>query len=240
MRSIRFPSDHGKLYKRRRQIAVCAALWGGILISSTAAWPAVHDPLAVAEAIQVRLASGIPTLYCQAELPRFYALRQYMPAWITDEGLARHIPDLLTAIEASAGEGLHPADYHEGAIQERWKAFTLESESLPTLETAVDLELLATDAHLTLGSHFRSGCVRLKQPLRLAAYVLRDESGWERTRIDAVLATGKETTVTLSRPLPVHLLYWTVFVDKIGNLCFRDDVYGRDRRLVEALNRRPS
>jgi len=88
--------------------------------------------------------------------------------------------------------------------------------------------------------NFSSGCVRLEHPLRLAAYVLRDETGWNQERIDTVLASGKETTVALSRPLPVHLLYWTVFVDATGNVCFREDVYGRDRRLVEALDKRPA
>lgn len=44
----------------------------------------------------------------------------------------------------------------------------------------------------------------------------------------------------LERPLPVHLLYWTVFVNADEDVCFREDIYGRDRRLVEALQRSPS
>jgi len=88
--------------------------------------------------------------------------------------------------------------------------------------------------------NFSSGCVRLARPLELAELVLRDQSGWDRDRIDAVLASGRETTVTLDHPLPVHLLYWTVFVNAEEEVCFREDIYGRDRRLVEALQRSPS
>jgi murein L,D-transpeptidase YcbB/YkuD len=33
----------------------------------------------------------------------------------------------------------------------------------------------------------------------------------------------------------VHLTYQTAFVDDAGNLAIRDDVYGRDSRLLAAL-----
>lgn len=84
-----------------------------------------------------------------------------------------------------------------------------------------------------------SGCIRLSRPIDLAALVLHKEGGWDRQRIDAVLATGQETTVNLSRPLPVHLLYWTVFIDTNGEVCFREDIYGRDRRLIDAMEQKP-
>jgi murein L,D-transpeptidase YcbB/YkuD len=560
MKWIRYRLDLGAHQKAPCLIEIIAAIFIGVLTWSAAAQAAVPDPLDLAQAIQKRLANGIPALFCQVELPRFYALQLNMPVWVTDKGLRRHLPDLLTAIEASAWEGLRPADYHQAAIQERLSAFSPEKEGFPTLEDAVDLELLATDAYLLLGSHFRSGrvnpesidsewfanrrqgdlprrleqavagdavrsslmrllpdyegyrrlkstfryyrqlalrgtwphipdgktlqreehdervpllrtrlamifgtqsaeehqtdlfdadlettlkrfqemhgleadgrlghktlsalnvpindrvdqiaanlerwrwlpedlgdryllvnianyrldviekntavmtmgvivgkpyrhtpvfssairylvfnpswtvpyriavrdklplirkdpsflskqgmrlysirgserhaidprtvdwqkigpanfpyvlyqtpgpqnalgrvkfmfpnrfnvylhdtpnrelfartnrnfssgCVRLEHPLHLAAYVLRDEGGWNQERIDSVLASGKETTVPLNRPLPVHLLYWTVFTDSAGRVCFREDIYGRDRRLVAALNERPS
>jgi L,D-transpeptidase YcbB len=41
--------------------------------------------------------------------------------------------------------------------------------------------------------------------------------------------------VTLERPLPVHIAYLTAWVNKDGSIHFRNDVYGRDGILADAL-----
>ena len=81
---------------------------------------------------------------------------------------------------------------------------------------------------------FSSGCVRLEDPRRLAEFLLNDPR-WDRARIDKAIATGREQTIWLQTPIPVHLLYWTAWVDVDGGVHFRDDVYGRDARLSRAL-----
>ena len=47
---------------------------------------------------------------------------------------------------------------------------------------------------------------------------------------------GGERDIQLRPTIPVHLTYQTAFVDDDGQLQFRDDVYGRDSRLL-ALSR---
>jgi murein L,D-transpeptidase YcbB/YkuD len=37
--------------------------------------------------------------------------------------------------------------------------------------------------------------------------------------------------------VPVHVLYWTAWVDEGGRLQFRDDLYRIDARLARALER---
>lgn len=76
---------------------------------------------------------------------------------------------------------------------------------------------------------FSSGCIRVAEPLDLAAMVLSDDPDWDRARIDATVAHGRNTAVMLKRPLPVHLDYRTVWVDAEGLLQIRDDVYRRDK-----------
>jgi hypothetical protein len=44
-----------------------------------------------------------------------------------------------------------------------------------------------------------------------------------------------ERDIHLTTPIPVHLTYQTAFVDEAGHLVVREDVYGRDSRLLAAL-----
>lgn len=86
---------------------------------------------------------------------------------------------------------------------------------------------------------FSSGCIRLERPLDLAAYLLGKDRNWTRGQLDAALALGTEQSVTLLEPLPVHLLYWTAWVEPDGRIQFRNDVYNRDTPVREALDEAP-
>lgn len=87
---------------------------------------------------------------------------------------------------------------------------------------------------------FSSGCIRVENPLELAALLLDDQSGWDPDKIDQVIKGGKRTTVRLSKSLPVLLLYWTAFMGLDGNINFRDDLYGRDAAVLKALDAPPA
>jgi L,D-transpeptidase YcbB len=82
---------------------------------------------------------------------------------------------------------------------------------------------------------FSHGCIRLSHPLDLAAYLLRGTDGWDRETLVRALDSGEQRTLRLPAPMPVHLLYWTAWVDADGRLELRDDVYGRDEPLGRAL-----
>jgi murein L,D-transpeptidase YcbB/YkuD len=86
---------------------------------------------------------------------------------------------------------------------------------------------------------FSSGCIRIEKPIQLAEYVLAGDLKWNDETIMAALETGREQTVRLPAPIPVHLLYWTAWVDPSGTVQFRKDVYGRDWRVLEALRSKP-
>jgi murein L,D-transpeptidase YcbB/YkuD len=85
---------------------------------------------------------------------------------------------------------------------------------------------------------FSSGCVRVAEPQALTSLLLADRPAWSRDRIAAVLASKKPTVVRLKTPLPVYLQYWTAWVDEAGRVHFREDIYGRDRALLKALESR--
>ncbi len=86
---------------------------------------------------------------------------------------------------------------------------------------------------------FSHGCIRVEDPQSLAVLVLGGEStGWTDERIEAAIG-GKERTVFLPRPLPIHIEYFTDFVDEFGEIKERPDVYGLTRK-VEAILARAS
>jgi murein L,D-transpeptidase YcbB/YkuD len=77
------------------------------------------------------------------------------------------------------------------------------------------------------------GCIRVERADDLAVHVLADGTGrWTRQRLAEAIAAGDSPRIALARPLPAYILYWTVFVGPDGLVHFRDDVYGRDRRLA--------
>jgi murein L,D-transpeptidase YcbB/YkuD len=82
---------------------------------------------------------------------------------------------------------------------------------------------------------FSSGCIRVQNPFDLAELLL-DDQGWDRARIDQVLASNKTTRVNLEEPIPVLLLYWTAEVDEEGTVFFRKDVYNRDAPIIKGLD----
>jgi len=85
---------------------------------------------------------------------------------------------------------------------------------------------------------FSSGCIRVERPEALAEYLLRDNGGWTPERIRAAMGQSQEQTVVLREKVPVHLLYWTAWVED-GQIQFRSDVYNRDAGVASALAATP-
>lgn len=84
---------------------------------------------------------------------------------------------------------------------------------------------------------FSHGCIRLSEPVRLAEYLLRNDSTWTPDRIKKAMNGGKEVTVNLSADerRPVTIGYFTAWIDVDDRLNFRDDVYGHDDKLAKEL-----
>lgn len=82
---------------------------------------------------------------------------------------------------------------------------------------------------------YSHGCVRLQDPFDFAYHLLAPQVDDPETYFARILATGRETTVRLETPIPVHLVYWTSFVDPDGRLQHRADIYGRNADLWQAL-----
>jgi L,D-transpeptidase YcbB len=90
-------------------------------------------------------------------------------------------------------------------------------------------KLFALDARAL--SH---GCVRLEHPLDLAQTLLADATS---DPIEQAIAGGETSRMRLPAPMPVAVLYWSVYVEADGTVAFRDDLYQRDARLTAALRK---
>ncbi len=82
---------------------------------------------------------------------------------------------------------------------------------------------------------FSHGCIRIAEPRKLAVYLLRDDPEWPDSCIDQAMNRSSELTVTLSKPVPVYITYFTAWVSRDGQLQFRKDVYRRDEQLASLI-----
>lgn len=72
---------------------------------------------------------------------------------------------------------------------------------------------------------FSHGCIRVEHPLDLADFVFNDDNNWDAQKVQNAINSGASNNVYLKQPIPVHILYFTVWVEDDGSIHFRDDVY---------------
>jgi murein L,D-transpeptidase YcbB/YkuD len=83
---------------------------------------------------------------------------------------------------------------------------------------------------------FSSGCIRVKDPVQLASYLLNDGSQQMEEEILATIHLDTNQNVQLPVAVPIYLVYWTAWVDQDGKVNFRHDIYGRDAALNAAFD----
>jgi len=78
---------------------------------------------------------------------------------------------------------------------------------------------------------FSHGCIRLEQPEKMAEWVL----GWTPEQVrEAMNSTRDDRHINLKEKVPVYIVYFTTFI-RDGRLHFGNDLYNRDRPLVERV-----
>lgn len=81
-----------------------------------------------------------------------------------------------------------------------------------------------------------SGCIRLSEAEKVADFVLEENKGWSQERKEKILARGKLAEVRAENPIPVYILYQTVWLGDRGQIVYGPDLYGHDRKLLKALS----
>lgn len=212
------------------------------------------------EADTVALAMRVVVGKTYRRTPVFSDLMTYMvvnPYWTVPTTImlndivpkARKNPDYLRSENikvfsgwSAAAPELDPAAIDWSKVSRNYLPYRLRQEpgaknSLGTIKfmfpNQFDVYLHDTPAHSLFSRSMRafsSGCIRVEKPLDLALYLL-DDPAWTRERLQKVIATRVETTLKVSRPILVMLLYMTAWVDEAGIVQFRQDVYNRDQAI---------
>lgn len=100
---------------------------------------------------------------------------------------------------------------------------------------AIFLHDTPSKAAFNLSMRQRShGCVRVQNAVEFARLLLSPDPV-KLAEFDTAQDSRETTRVTTGREISVRLLYWTAFVDGQGRVAFREDVYGRDDKLAQAL-----
>jgi murein L,D-transpeptidase YcbB/YkuD len=74
------------------------------------------------------------------------------------------------------------------------------------------------------------GCIRIENPVALAQYLMRDRPEWTAERISDAMSGEREQAVPLKEHLPVHIGYWTAWVNADGSVTYTDDPYKLDEK----------
>ena len=82
---------------------------------------------------------------------------------------------------------------------------------------------------------FSHGCVRVQDPFQFAFNLLASQENDPQEKFQTLLLSREESQINLKEPIPVSLVYRTVFFGNYGQPQYRADVYGRDAAVFMAL-----
>jgi len=85
--------------------------------------------------------------------------------------------------------------------------------------------------------NFSHGCIRLQNPLDFVEKVFDGRSGFGKERVRQVIDAGQQAHYTFPDPVTLYVTYRTVTAGTDGAILFRDDIYGRDRRVVREMGK---
>jgi len=184
-------------------------------------------------------------------IPHQIAVEEILPKARTDPGyLAKRGIRVFSSWRNNAAE-IDPATVDWNKVDDRGFPFKLQQDPGPLNPLgrvkfifpnrfAVYLHDTPSTRLFRISSRdFSHGCIRLEKAIELAAYLLRNNSRWTRQKIEEAIASGEKVILPLDEPIPVHILYWTAWVDDKGTVHFREDVYERDKPLAMALKEAP-
>jgi murein L,D-transpeptidase YcbB/YkuD len=123
----------------------------------------------------------------------------------------------------------------DGVLQQRGGGTSALGQMMFHMQNRFDVYLHDTPSKNLFGRddrRFSHGCIRVEDPKKLAALLMRQPM----EAIDESIATGSANWRALPKAVPVFVVYETAFADGDGKVQFRADIYGRDAEIAQALD----
>jgi murein L,D-transpeptidase YcbB/YkuD len=153
------------------------------------------------------------------------------------------VPPSITR-EVAGKPGFVALKGKDGKIQ-RWRQPPGPSNALGQLKFVMynpyNIYLHDTNARsrfnaTSAGRALSHGCVRTEHVLDLATELLGDDGGeWTPDKIQETLASKKSKQANFVKPVPVHIVYFSVAALTDGTIVNYTDVYKRDDQVIAAL-----
>ncbi|MHA4812586.1 L,D-transpeptidase family protein [Flavitalea flava] len=161
----------------------------------------------------------------------------FSPYWNVPSGILKN--EVLPGIRRDPGYlKKHNMEWVGNSVRQRPGPANPLGQVKFLLPNSYDIYLHDTPAKTLFSENdraFSHGCIRLANARKIAHYLLRDDPKWPDGKIDSAMQKGKEQWVTLKKPVPVFIAYFTAWVDRAGKLNVRKDLYKRDDRLAAML-----
>ncbi len=84
---------------------------------------------------------------------------------------------------------------------------------------------------------YSHGCIRLQRPQELLEYITQNYTSESLDQIESLKKSKKNHSIRLNRTIPVHIRYFTAWVNEDGGVSFRKDIYGYDKMQLALMNR---
>lgn len=139
-------------------------------------------------------------------------------------------------------EMLNPYEKSEKQVPYRFVQFPGESNALGRVKfmfpNKYDVYLHDTDnksLHSQRYKIYSSGCMRVEKPFDLVDILLEhSKDNFSKSKIDEILESNDPTTINLTKPIPIHMVYFTVY-EEDGLAYFKNDIYLYDKIIEESV-----
>ena len=82
-----------------------------------------------------------------------------------------------------------------------------------------------------------SGCVRMKNPEKVADFIMKAKPNWSKQKMEDILNKGEMKDIYTSEKMPVYILYQTVWIGSENQIVYGNDIYSYDKKLLQLLEK---